>query len=344
MKALQFVEIQKLELVDLPVPGIGEDELLIKTGAAVICTSDLNDLRENAFGIELPVVVGHEGAGTVVAKGRLVSDFEIGDRVATHPVHPCGQCINCRSGMGHLCLNMGHFGLNRPGVFAEYFPVRADRARRVPDSVPFTTAALAEPVSVCLEALNQANLAPGGRLLIIGDGPFGVLIARLAQTLQLEKVIIAGRHDFRLGFAAGAIQVNEKKEADAMARLRAESEIADRPPGYDAVIQAVSTAQAVRQGLSLLRSKGRLVVFSAVTGDTPIDLFDLHVRELEMVGACNDQDLLDDAIARLEMSSLALGDLVTHKLPLEDYAVAFDLAAHGREEAMKVAFVFDDIS
>ena len=341
MKALQFVAIQQLELVDLPVPEIEEDELLIKSGAAVICTSDLNDLRENAFGIELPVVMGHEGAGTVVAKGRLVSDFEVGDRIAAHPVHPCGQCINCLSGMGHLCLNMGHFGLNRPGVFAEYFPVRADRARRVPDYVPFTTAALAEPVSVCLEALNQANLTPGGRLLIIGDGPFGVLIARLAQTLPLDKVVIAGRHDFRLGFAAGAVQVNEKNEADPIVRLRAESEITSKPAGYDAVIQAVSTAQAVRQGLSLLRCKGRLVVFSAVTGDTHIDLFDLHVRELEIVGACNDQNLLDDAVERLAMPTLALGDLVTHRLPLEDYAHAFDLAAHGREEAMKVAFVFE---
>ena len=337
MRALQFQAIQQVALIEIDPPQIGDDELLIKTGAAVICTSDLNDLRENAFGIQLPIIMGHEGAGTVVSTGRQVTDFEVGDRVATHPVHPCGQCVNCRNGMGHLCLDMGHFALNRPGVFAEYFPVRADRARRIPNALSFTVAALAEPVSVCLEALNQANLSPGSKLLIIGDGPFGVLIARLAQALSLDKVVIAGRHDFRLGFAAGAIQINEKKVEDPMADLRAEAGEA----GYDAVIQAVGSGEAVRQGLALLRPKGRLVVFSAVPGETPIDLFDLHVRELEIVGACNDQDLLDDAVTCLSDPTLALGELVTHTLPLEAYQQALDLAATGREEAMKVAFVFD---
>ena len=162
MKALQFQAIEQVALIDVDPPTIGDDELLIKTGAAVICTSDLNDLRENAFGIQLPVIMGHEGAGTVAAVGAAGhAVLQVGDRVTTHPVHPCGQCVNCRNGMGHLCLDMGHFALNRPGVFAEYFPVRADRARHIPDTMPFTVAALAEPVSVCLEALNQANLSPG---------------------------------------------------------------------------------------------------------------------------------------------------------------------------------------
>jgi threonine dehydrogenase-like Zn-dependent dehydrogenase len=231
---------------------------------------------------------------------------------------------------------MGHFGVNRPGTFAEYFAVRADRARHIPGDVPFTVAALAEPVCVCLEALAQAGLPSAGRLLVIGDGPFGVLIARLARRLSLERVVIAGRHDFRLAFAQGVVQVNEKKAADPLARLRVEA----GDVGYDAVILAVGSAQAVREGLALLRPKGRLVVFSALPGETPVDLFDLHVRELEIVGACNDQDRLDEAVERLADPALALADLVTHTFPIEAYREALHLAATGREEAMKVAFVF----
>ncbi|TFG73523.1 MAG: hypothetical protein E4H27_00610 [Anaerolineales bacterium] len=339
MKALQFQAIDQVNLIECELPKISDNELLIKTGAAIICTSDLNDLRENAFGIQLPIIMGHEGAGTVMAIGSQITDFKVGDRIAAHPVHPCGKCANCRRGMAHLCLDMGHFALNRPGVFAEYFPVRSDRARRIPDAVPFTTAALAEPVSVCLEALAQAKLHDGDNLLVIGDGPFGVLIARLAQALPLKKVVIAGRHDFRLGFAKGAIQVNEKKVSEPMAKLRTEA----GETGYDAVIQAVGTGQAVRQGLALLRPKGRLVVFSAVPGETPIDLFDVHVRELEIVGSCNDEDRLDAAVASLSNADLALGELVTHTFPLKDFQQAYDLAARGREEAMKVAFVFDGV-
>jgi threonine dehydrogenase-like Zn-dependent dehydrogenase len=336
MKALQLQAIGQVARVKVEPPAIGDGELLIRTGATTLCTSDLNDIRGNPFGIRLPVILGHEGAGTVAAVGRRVAGFDVGDRVAAHPVHPCAKCAHCRRGWGHLCASMGHFGIDRPGTFAEYFAVRADRARHIPGDVPFTVAALAEPVCVCLEALAQAGPPSAGRLLVIGDGPFGVLIARLARRLSLEKVVIAGRHDFRLAFARGVVQVNEKKIADPLARLRVEA----GEVGYDAVILAVGSGQAVREGLSLLRPKGRLVVFSALPGETPVDLFDLHVRELEIVGACNDQDRLDEAVERLADPALALGDLVTHTFPIEAHREALHLAATGREEAMKVAFVF----
>ncbi len=336
MQALQFQAIGKVSLIDMNVPVIADDELLIRTGATTICTSDLNDIRENPFGIDLPVILGHEAAGTVVAVGSRVTGFTVGDRAATHPVHPCGQCTNCRRGWAHLCTAMGHFGLNRQGTFAEYFPVRADRARRIPESVPFTVAALAEPVCVCLEALAQARLSPGDTLLIMGDGPFGVLMARLAQTLALGKVVIAGWQDYRLNFAMGATRVNTAQAADPRARLRAEV----GADGYDAVILAVSSVRAAQDGLALLRAKGRLVVFSALPRETPVDLFDVHVRELEIVGACNDQDRLDEAVACLADPALRLGELVTHTFPLEAYQDALHMAAAGHDRALKVAFAF----
>ena len=336
MKALQLQAIGHVALVEAPQPTIRDDELLIRTGASTICTSDLNDIRENPFAIRLPCIMGHEAAGTIVAVGGAVTGFAIGDRVAAHPVHPCGRCANCRRGWGHLCAAMQHFGINRPGTFAEYFPARVDRARHVPDKVPFPVAALAEPVSVCLEALAQANLPPKSKLLILGDGPFGVLIARLAVGLGPDKVVLAGRHDFRLALATGAVPINLKKEVDPLARLQAEVGGA----GYDAAILAVGSAQAVRDGLALLRPKGRFVVFSALPGETPVDLFHVHLRELEIVGACSDQDRLDEAIVRLADRSLRLEELVTHTFPIEAYDQALALAATGRDEAMKVAFVF----
>ena len=353
MKALQLQAIGQVALVDVGQPAVGENDLLIKTGAATICTSDLHDIRANPFGIALPVVLGHEGAGVVAATGAHVRGFQAGDRVATHPVHPCGTCVHCRAGMAHLCRDMGHLGINMQGTFAEYYVVRADRARHIPQDVPFTVGALAEPVCVCLEALAQANLPPGGRLLVIGDGPFGVLIARLAQGLLVQglpaqglpvqflhpgEVVIAGRHDFRLGFARGAVPVNVIKAATPLARLRAQA----GETGYDAVVLAVGSAQAVREGQALLRPKGRLVVFAAMPGETPVDLFDLHMRELEIVGACNDQDRLDEAVERLADPALGLGELVTHTFPLAAYREALELAERGHESATKVAFVFNE--
>jgi threonine dehydrogenase-like Zn-dependent dehydrogenase len=233
---------------------------------------------------------------------------------------------------------MSHFAIDRPGTFAEYFPVRADRARTIPDAVSFRAASLAEPVSVCLEALEQAQLADGATLLIMGDGPFGVLMARLAQRYPADKIVIAGWEEFRLSYAANAVPVNTRGLDDRRAPLRAQAP-AD---GCDAVILAVSSPQAARDGLALLRAKGRFVVFSALPGETPIDLFDVHVRELEIVGACNEQDRLDDAVASLSDPALQLEELVTQTFPLEAYEEALALAAKGHDRALKVAFTFED--
>ena len=336
MKAVQLQSVGQVTLIDLPVPAINDDELLIRTGATTICTSDLNDIRENPFNIDFPVVMGHEGAGTVAAVGADARGFQIGDRVAAHPVHPCGRCAACQRGWGHLCANVEHFAINRQGTFAEYFPVRADRARRIPESVPFTAAALAEPVCVCLEALAQAALPVGGSLLIIGDGPFGVLMARLAASLPLRKRVLAGWEDFRLGFAGGSITINTRAMPDPVTRLRAEA----GDLGYDAAILAVGSPDAVQQGIALLRSRGRLVIFSALPDETPVDLFRVHIEELEIVGACSDEDRLDDAIAHLSDPTLRVDELVTHTFPLERYEEALTLAATGHSRALKVAFVF----
>ena len=340
MKALRLEAVGQLTLVDAPTPRIDDDELLIWTGAAVICTSDLNDLRASPFQIDLPVVMGHEGAGTVAGVGKAVRDFQIGDRVATHPVHPCLRCHTCRQGLAHLCPHMAHFGINLPGTFAEYFLVREDRARRIGDGVDFAVAALAEPVCVCLEALERAALTPDSRLLILGDGPFGLLIARLARLRGVPRVVIAGRHDFRLGFAGDAIKINTKAQPDVAASLRGAADGGE----YDAAILAVGSAEAVAQGIELLAPRGRFVIFSALAGQTPIDLFRVHVKELQIVGACNDRDMLDDAVQLLDDPRLDLASLITHRFGLQQYEEAFRLAAQGRQEAIKVAFVFEDMA
>ncbi len=336
MKALQLQDIGELALVEVDIPPLRDDQILVRTGASTICTSDLNDLRENPFHISLPQTLGHEGAGTVAAVGAAVRGFKVGDRVATHPVHPCGHCAACRGGVPHLCMELEHFGINMPGTMAEYYVARVDRARVAPPTTDFALLALAEPVCVCLEALAQARLAPGGALLILGDGPFGLLMARLAPSLKLKHVVVAGRHNFRLGFAGEAVKVNTSGDPRPVQTLRA----AVGEPGYDAAILAAGSAQGLIDGLSCLKPRGRLVVFASVHGATPIDLFELQMKELEIIGSVNDANLFDEAVRLLVEGQPPLADLVTHRFSLDDYAAAFALAASGKEQAIKVAFEF----
>lgn len=324
MRALQMRGLNQLVLTTLPLPSLKTDEVLIRTMATTICTSDLHDIKTNPFGIKLPSVLGHEGAGIIVQCGSDVKTFSTGMRVAAHPVVPCGICEECRRGFGHLCLNMGHLGIDRNGTFAEYFVQRADRIRRLPDSISFPLGALLEPVANCLQAIARAGDIKGRVVLVVGDGPFGNIIARLAIRAGAARVLVSGREPFRLGMIPGA-------------------EIVDSGPvgSVDVAILAVSSSAAVHTCMASLRKRGRLVVFSLINEPVPINLFQLHVSELEIVGCCNDEERMDESLRCLEDPALKLSELVTQEVPFENWEEAFYLARDRHDKALKVAITFN---
>jgi len=338
MRALVLRGPGQAALEDVPRPVPGDDDLLVRTMAGTICTSDMNDMASNPFNIPLPVIMGHEGAGIVEAVGKNVTDFRLGDEITAHPVMPCGNCISCRRGLRHLCDDMEHLALTRGGVFAEYFTIRADRARMKPPSLSFPAATLMEPVCVCLEAIERANVKPGDNVLVIGDGPFGVITAKLCRAYHPGKLILSGRHPFRLSMADGAVCIRERGDGENLSEIMA----ATGGEGVDAAILCVGTVQAVETGIAALRSRGTLSVFSAIEGPAPIDLFKVHVKELNICGSCNDMDYLDKALALLQDKSLGLDKIITHQMPLGNWQEAFDLARRGKDSALKISFVGED--
>lgn len=339
MKALVLEDTQRLVMRDMPVPVPGEHELLIRTRAATICTSDLNDIKHNAFGIRLPMIMGHEGAGDVVAVGSKVSRFRVGDEITAHPVMPCGQCDSCRRGLPHLCDHMDHLGITYGGVFAEYFVIREDRARIIPHAtVKYATASLMEPVCVCIEAIKRGNVRRDSHVLVIGDGPFGLIITRLLKQYTDGRIVLLGRHDFRLGHAEGAVTINEKRTEN----LRQALLEASGGSGFDTAILCVGTGDAVRIGIEALRSRGTLSVFSAVQPAPAVDLFKVHVKELNICGSCNDMDVLDEALGMIIDPALHMDQIVTHQLDFyTKWQEAFRLAEFGKDEAIKVSMIFE---
>lgn len=324
MKAIQLQEPGKMVLTELPLPKPTSNELLIKTKAATICTSDLHDIDSNPFNIKLPTVLGHEGAGVIIACGKGVKNFTPGMRVAAHPVVPCGICEACGRGFEHLCDNMGHFGIDRQGTYAEYFIQREDRVRQIPDEMSFPLGSLLEPVANCLQAIDRAGNLAYKKVLVIGDGPFGNIIARLAMKAGAARVMVAGRHQYRLNMIPGAEAVTEIPEKSV-----------------DVAFLAVSSADAVRSCMAALRKRGRLVVFSLVEQPVALDLFRLHVEEQEIIGCCNDEFKIDQALASLSDSALNLSEIITHQVPFENWEDAFALTKDRGRKALKVSIIFD---
>ena len=320
----------------MPVPIPGGKELLIQTKAATICTSDLHDIEYNPFHIKLPVIMGHEGAGVVAAVGKDVTGFRVGDEITAHPVMPCGECDSCRRGLGHLCDHMSHLGIDHGGVFAEYFTIRADRVRKKPACLSFAESTLMEPVCVCIEALERADVKDGKNILIIGDGPFGILISRLCNFYKDTRVILVGRHPFRMDHALNAHTINEKTCGNVLDEIR---KLTDGK-GVDSAILCVGTNAALDLAIEALRSRGTLSVFSGIAQKPSIDLFRVHVKELNICGSCNDMDYLDRALEHLTDTRLNLKEVITHRFPFERYEEAFRLASMGKDSALKVSMIF----
>jgi len=326
MKALVLESAGRLVMEECPKPMPKDNEVLVKTKAATICTSDINDINYNPFGIELPMIMGHEGAGIIEALGNGVTGFAVGDEIAAHPVMPCGKCVSCKRGLSHLCDDMEHLGINHGGVFAEYFTIRADRIRKKPKNISFAAATLMEPVCVCIEAVKRANVKDGSNTLIIGDGPFGIMIANICRELYPNnKIIISGTNDGKLRYAGNAEKININNKKIAFSDI-------------DSAFVCAGTSEALDTAVEACRSRGTVCMFSAIHDKVPVDMFKVHVKELNICGSCNDMDYLDDAIDILSKSKIA--DVITHELPFDEYKRAFELASDKSSETLKVSMNF----
>ena len=196
-------------------------------------------------------------------------------------------------------------------------------------------ASLMEPICVCMEAIERASTDQNSNVLIIGDGPFGLIISKLLKKYNPKKVILTGRHQFRMDFAEADIAINEREVDNVLdAIIEATGGV-----GVDSAILCVGSSLAVDTAIASLRARGTLSVFSAVQPNPTIDLFKVHVKELNICGSCNDMNYMDEALLMLSDNSLGLDQLVTHELPFSDWEKAFNLAAKGKDEAIKVSLV-----
>lgn len=205
MLAYRMYGVNDLRLENVPVPQIGDDELLVEVKAAAVCGTDVRIMQNGAANIteKTPLILGHEIAGVICETGRNVNSYKKGQRVALAPNFGCGVCSACVSGNSHLCSGYKALGVNMDGGFAQFVRVPAKAVASgnvtiIPDGVSFKAAAVNEPLSCAFNGSERCSIKPGDTVVVIGAGPIGIMHSMLAKMAGAGKVVISDLSEERL--------------------------------------------------------------------------------------------------------------------------------------------------
>jgi L-iditol 2-dehydrogenase len=342
MRAVVYRGVNDLRVETVPVPEIGRGELLVRVAVCGVCPTDIKKIQHGT--VPPPRIFGHETAGTIVRVGRGVRGFRVGDRVGLHHHVPCLRCHACRHRAFAQCPLYKQTGITAGfepagGGYAEYVRVMdfvLPGVVKIPPRNTFVEGALLEPVNTVLKAVRRLELLRGDWVVVVGQGPIGLMFTRLlalagARVVATDLLPARLRWARRLG-AHQAIRGDDPKLRTRIDRLT-------RRRGPDAVVLATPGEGPLQQALELVRGAGKVMLFAHTKrGDaSPIELAKVCVDEKDLIGSYSSDFSLQREVARLVFSRrLDVRPLVTHSFPLEATAAAVALAARPTERSLKV--------
>lgn len=332
-----------------PVPECGDDDIIIKTEGCGICAGDLKCYHGNStWGddthekwVRPPFIPGHEFLGHVAAKGRNVTDYEIGDRIIADQIVPCGQCRFCKTGRYWMCEPHATFGFQKEnnGGMAEYvrYPKNAV-LHRVPEEMPLEQALMIEPFGCSKHAVDRANIGVEDVVVISGAGTLGLGMITYAHLMNPAKLIALDMMDGRLEKAKefGADMVINPGKEDAVKIVK------DLTDGYgcDIYIEATGHPSSVVQGLKMIRRLGTFVEFSVFGEPTTVDWTLIgDNKELDVLGSHLSPYCYPYVIENIANGKLKTEGIVKTFFQLEDWEKAFEYAT-GKYGDFKIAFRF----
>jgi L-iditol 2-dehydrogenase len=345
-RAAVYRAVNDVRLETVPVPAIGAGEVLLKIDTCGICGTDLKKIHTGSH--SAPRVFGHEMAGTIVAVGEGVEGFAVGDRAMSFHHIPCGECYYCRKQTFAQCETYkkvgatAGFGEPSGGGFAEYIRVMDWIVRKglvkLPDDIPFEQAAWIEPVNTCYKAIELLNLQPDETVLVIGQGPIGILLAALAKRKTanvLTSDLYAERH-------AVAAMYGLDHPLDANADVVAECKAVTEGRGADVALLAVGVNALITLAMNAVRPGGRVCLFAQTQhGEAPFDPAAVCMDEKTLMGSYSSSVAIQDEAIELVFNgyrdgSFDLTKLISHRFSLEDAVKGIDLASHPVADSMKI--------
>jgi L-iditol 2-dehydrogenase len=343
MQAAVYRGRNDVRLETVPVPHIGPGELLVRVHTCGICGTDLKKISTGSH--SAPRIFGHETAGVVAKVGEGVTGYRVGDRVVVFHHIPCGACFYCRHKVFAQCEVYKRVGVTAGfepsgGGFSEYVRVMDWIVQRgvvaILPGVSYAQASLIEPVITCWKAIDLMRLEAGDTVLVIGQGPIGIILAALARRAGV-RVITSDLFPQRLRIAGGfglTTAIDASKQ-DTVARIRELTE----GRGADAVILAVGHDALIRTAIDCARPGGKVMLFAQTQrGDVVIDPAAVCVDEKTLMGSYSASVELQDEVARFVLGGeLNLENLYSHRFPLREAVEALSLAAHPQPDTMKIA-------
>jgi L-iditol 2-dehydrogenase len=346
MRAAVYRGQGRVGVETVPIPEIRDGEVLFRVAACGICGTDIKKIHHGF--VPPPQIFGHELAGTVVEVGHGVTRFKPSDRVVSFHHVPCGDCYFCERKHFSQCAGYKKTGLTagfepNGGGFAQYvraMPWIVERGMiPLPGDVSFEEATFVEPVNTCLKAVRKARVAPGEIVVVIGQGPIGLLLMLLAKyegATVYTSDPMSGRRAASIRF--GAAESFDPAAGNLLEEIRRRTE----GRGADAILLAVPSPSLVPEALALARPGGRVLLFAHNDPVMQIDFpaAAVGVEEKEILGSysASIKDQAESAKLVFERR-LPVKQLISHRFPLEDIASALELAAHPAGDTLKVVVV-----
>ncbi len=318
MRALVYLGPRRMELQDAPDPVPASGEVVIATTAAAVCGSDLHGFREASPRRIPPLIMGHEAVGTIDGVGDGVDPARIGERVVLRPILPCGTCESCREGRTNVCPNGRLVGRELTGGFASRFAVPAAAAVPIAASVPDDLGTLTEPLANAVHVTTR-SVRSGDDVLVIGAGPIGVLMGRMALERGARTAYSTDPVPNRLAFARGQ-GATPLEGDDPEAALREATD----GRGVDVVIDAAGFEATWALALRAVRPGGRVEAVGLGMPAGKVDFFAIAGKEIQVTGsfAWDDADFAR-ALMLIEGGTIDTSGWFT-QMPLADGQRAFE--------------------
>ncbi|MBA3721394.1 MAG: L-threonine 3-dehydrogenase [Parachlamydiaceae bacterium] len=316
---------------NVPMPRVGDNEVLIKPHKTSICGTDVHIYKWDAWAqktVPVPLIIGHEFMGEIAELGKNVKGLKVGDRVSGEGHIVCGHCPGCRKGQKHLCMNVRGLGYHVSGCFAEYFPFPADNVFILPDDIKDDIASIFDPYGNAVHTTLAFNIV-GEDVLITGAGPIGIMAVAIAKKAGARNVVITDVNEYRLDLArkmgaTKAINITNTSLDDVMKSLRIEY-------GFTVGLEMSGHPQGLNTLLEKVRHGGNIAILGILPPGTAVD-WDLVIFKMLTLKGIYGREIFSTwyQMVHLIESGLDLSPIITHHFNVDDFQKGFDVMLSGK--------------